>query len=342
MVEFQENLNLDEALSKKDCIIKGKINLMKKVDGNDVFIPAIVVNGAEDGPTFLVDACIHGEEYEATEAILQAVPKMDTAKIRGKVLMILAVNMEAFMTGTRGAYHDYYGLNDLNRMFPGRPDAFFTQYLAYFYKNNIMVRADYYLSYHGGGNYLYLQPEAGYHYFGDKVSEISKGMAKAFGANCIWRNDLSKGCGTNMRGTSREIAHELGIPSCLAEIGGQSTRFGFRKENVDRLERGIWNIMKYLKMIDGELELADTCYSLNIEYLHCHNGGLHYPQQQPLTPIKKGTVLSVITDVFGNVVEEIVAPYDGMIVGYWAYSIIHPHNHAYLYGAIHEVDHYNQ
>jgi predicted deacylase len=342
MLNIVKNLNLDEALSKKNSITKGKINLMTKVDGNSVFIPAIVVCGAEDGPTFLIDACIHGEEYEATEAILQAVPKMDTTKIRGKVIMILAVNMEAFMTGTRGAYHDYYGLNDLNRMFPGREDAFFTQYLASFYKNNVIAKANFYLSYHGGGNYLYLQPEAGYHVFNDEFDETSKGMAKAFGANCIWRNDLSQLSGTNMHGTSREIAHSMGIPSCLAEIGGQSTRFGFRTENVDRLERGIWNIMKYLKMIDGELELADTCYTLNIEYLHCHNGGLHYPQQKPLVPIKKGTTLSIITDVFGNVVEEIKAPYDGMIAGYWAYSLIHPRNHAFLYGAIHEVDHYNK
>ena len=332
--EIIENLNLDEALAQKNCIVRGKMNLMKKADGSSVFIPVTVVCGAEDGPTFLVDACIHGEEYEGCEAILHFLRKVDPSVLRGKMICVPVLNLEGFMTGTRGAIHDYYGFNDLNRSFPGRDDGFFTQYLAKFYKDNIMEKADYYLSFHGGGNYLYLQPESGAHVYPDEIGEKSMAMAKAFGANAIWRNVPGTFNGT---GTSRELAHDMGIPSCLAEIGGQSTRFGFRTENVARLEKGIWNIMKHLDMLPGDPELAEVCYVAEVEYLHCHNGGLHYLQQEPLTPIKKGEVLSVIRDIFDNEVEVIRAPYDGMIIGYWAYSLIQPHQHAYLYGKVVET-----
>lgn len=327
-----ENLNLDEALAKKNCITYGKINLMKKADTNNVFIPAIVVCGAEDGPTFLVEACVHGEEYEGCEAILQAVEKMNPEEIRGKVIAIPAVNMEAFMIGQRGALHDYYGLNDLNRMYPGRDDAFFTQYLAHYHLNEICMKADFVLDFHGGGNYLYLQPEALWMGGDDECAPQREAMAKAFGAKAIWYDP-----GTNFNGAGTCIDDNLiarGIPTMIAEVGGQSSRFGFRHESVDVLERGLFNMMKLYDMIDGEPITEPECFVADVEYLHCHNGGIHYPQKQPLTPIKEGEVLSVITDVFGNVVEEMRAPYDGMIIGYWAYSIIHPHNHAYLYGKV--------
>lgn len=326
-----EDLNLDEALQKKDCITYGKINLMKKADTNSVFIPAIVICGAEEGPTFLVEACMHGEEYEGCEAILQMVEHVDTKKIRGKVLAIPALNLEAFMTGTRGAIHDYYGnSDDLNRVYPGRDDAFFTQYLAYFHLNNICDKIDYYLDFHGGGNYLFLQPETIVLGGDDEAAKKSLEMGKAFGANAIWYDVPGKFNGSE--GCFDPYLRQKGIPGIAAEIGGQSSRYGFRKKNVDRLEQGIWNCMMCLDMIDGEPVIPDEVYVADIEYLHCHNGGVHYPQKEPLTPIKKGETLSIIKDVFGRVVEEIKAPYDGMIIGYWAYTIIQPRNHAYLYG----------
>lgn len=330
--EIIENLNLEEALQKKNCITYGKINLMKKADTTNVFIPTIVICGAEDGPTFLVEACMHGEEYEGCEAILSAVEKMNPAEIRGKVIAIPALNLEAFMVGRRGALHDYYGLNDLNRIYPGRDDAFFTQYLAHYHLNEIVAKADFVLDFHGGGNYLYLQPEALWMDGDSECAKEREKMAKAFGAKAIWYDVPGKFNG--IEGCMDVNADKMGIPAIVAEVGGQSSRFGFRKESVDVLERGLFNIMKLYDMIDGEPIVDPECVIADIEYLHCHNGGLHYPQKAPLTPIKEGETLSIITDIFGNVVEEMKAPYDGMVIGYWAYSIIHPHNHAYLYGRI--------
>lgn len=327
-----DNLNLDEALAKQNCVTYGKLNLMKKVDGSDVFIPIIVICGAKEGPTFLVEACMHGEEYEGCEAILSAVKKMDPADIRGKVIAIPALNLEAFMAGNRGALHDYYGLNDMNRIYPGRNDAFFTQYLAHYHLHEIIDKADFIVDFHGGGNYLYLQPEALWLAGDDPSAKQREAMAKAFGAKAIWYD--VPGNFNGAAGCMDDYCVGLGKPAMIAEVGGQASRFGFRAESVGVLERGLFNIMKLYDMIDGEPEVEPDCVIADVEYLHCHNGGIHYPQKKPLVPIKEGETLSIITDIFGNVVEEIKAPYDGIIIGYWAYSVINPRNHAYLYGKV--------
>ena len=50
--------------------------------------------GAQDGPTLVVDACNHGDEYEGTEGIIKTFEGLDVSKMKGSFIGIPALNAE--------------------------------------------------------------------------------------------------------------------------------------------------------------------------------------------------------------------------------------------------------
>lgn len=47
--------------------------------------------------------------------------------------------------------------------------------------------------------------------------------------------------------------------------------------------------------------------------------------------MKEGEVLTYIEDIFGNVIEEIKAPFDGIVDGFWSVPVIRPGDWSSLY-----------
>ena len=50
-------------------------------------------------------------------------------------------------------------------------------------------------------------------------------------------------------------------------------------------------------------------------------GGIFYPDVKPGDEIRKGQVLGVMKDIQGHVIEELVAPADGLVRIYFPYRI---------------------
>ena len=48
--------------------------------------------------------------------------------------------------------------------------------------------------------------------------------------------------------------------------------------------------------------------------------------------VKEGDRLSVITDIFGNIIEEVIAPFDGVVMGIWTTPVCQPYNWVYMLG----------
>lgn len=62
--EYDESFDLPQALQKKGTKEYGFIHLAQRANGSWVNIPIMLAVGAQDGPTLVVDACNHGDEYE--------------------------------------------------------------------------------------------------------------------------------------------------------------------------------------------------------------------------------------------------------------------------------------
>jgi hypothetical protein len=89
-------------------------------------VPVHVFDAPEPGPTALIQAGIHGDEVAGVHA-LQELLEAHVRPTRGRLIVIPVMNPGAYRARERCAHasstpSSYHGL-DLNRCFPGDPDA---------------------------------------------------------------------------------------------------------------------------------------------------------------------------------------------------------------------------
>ena len=111
-----------------------------------LFIPIATV-GNGDGPTVVVLAGNHGDEYEGQIAALKLLRHLDEDDVSGRVIIIPCLSPQASSSGTRlwpsGA--------NFNRSFPGRPDGPPNEQLAHFLTTVLMPMSDVVIDIHTGG-----------------------------------------------------------------------------------------------------------------------------------------------------------------------------------------------
>ena len=148
-----------------------------------------------------------------------------------------------------------------------------------------------------------------------KTNEKLNKMAKAFGVTTIIYDEPLR---EDAPPTLNNLAAQKGIAVILVElidgrwISEPSTSVGIR---------GVLNIMKTFKMIDGKSESQygiPIIPGVNRSYglIHANRGGLIRFLKKPGELIKKGEVLVEIYDLYGDTVEKVEMPVDGYV---WAY-----------------------
>ena len=116
--------------------------------GGTLGFPVLVARGRRPGPTLVVSANVHGDEYEGVRAILETFEWLDPEAMNGDVLAVPVVNVPAFWSGTRTSPLD--GAN-LARVFPGDEDGTPSQQIAWHFAQSVIARADFYLDLHSAG-----------------------------------------------------------------------------------------------------------------------------------------------------------------------------------------------
>jgi len=98
---------------------------------------AQISNG--NGPTILLMAGNHGDEYPGQIAIMKLMRQLNVEDVSGRVIMIPAINMPASKASTRLSPVD--GKN-LNRCFPGNPTGTITEVIAHYLTTEIFPQVD--------------------------------------------------------------------------------------------------------------------------------------------------------------------------------------------------------
>ena len=114
---------------------------------------AVIANG--DGPTILLEGGNHGDEYEGPIALGELIRTLDPLRIRGRLIIIPAINAPAVDAGKRTSPVD--GKN-MNRVFPGDHGGTITEQIAAFVNDELLPRCDALLSLHSGGSSLNIVP----------------------------------------------------------------------------------------------------------------------------------------------------------------------------------------
>lgn len=119
-------------------------------------IPVCVIANGK-GPTVILEAGNHGDEYEGQITICELIRELDPAQIQGRLILMPANNVHAVVAGTRTSPVD--GLN-FNRTFPGDPRGSITQQISGYIADHIYPIGNAFLDLHSGGSSLDILPSA--------------------------------------------------------------------------------------------------------------------------------------------------------------------------------------
>jgi hypothetical protein len=280
--------------------------------GQPLGFPLMVVNGAHDGPILLADGAVHGDEYESGEAIRAIWREVDPAALRGAFVGVPVINVPAFEAGRRANPVD--GIN-MNRVFPGKLEGFQTEQLAYHFYNDILLKCDMVMDMHSGGIPLAISPTVIYREMGShELQAKAKELAYASGIDLVWRGGGKWGGAINVEGM------RAGKPTITVELGGEGRCLD---HIVEAQHKAIQNVMQYYKMIPGAPELPKERIIAPGSFDFSTKGGLFRTRKHLRDLVKQGEVIATISDLFGEVVEEVRAPHDGIIVSQRTFGTIH-------------------
>jgi N-alpha-acetyl-L-2,4-diaminobutyrate deacetylase len=148
----------------------------------NVFIPTTVISRGE-GPTVLVLAGNHGDEYQGQIAIMKLARELTIEKVTGRIILIPSLNFPAARAATRLSPVD--GMN-LNRAFPGQPDGAVTSQIAHYLTSVLFPMSDVVIDIHSGGRSMEFVPCSTLHL----VAEPSQRRAM-FDAMLAWNADFA-------------------------------------------------------------------------------------------------------------------------------------------------------
>src|SRR5438093_144082 len=110
--------------------------------------PFFSITGRREGPTFLITAGIHAAEYTGIDAAMRLGRMLDPGQLRGRVLIIPLLNRPGFYE--RSIYVNPEDNENMNRVFPGRPDGTWSERFAHWLLNEVIAQCEYAVDLHAG------------------------------------------------------------------------------------------------------------------------------------------------------------------------------------------------
>lgn len=206
---------------------------------------ASLKNGS--GPTVLVMAGNHGDEYEGQVLAARLIRELQPDMIQGQLLIAPMINYPAARAGSRTSPIDG---GNLNRSFPGNPAGSVTEIIAHFVEEELVGRASVVLDLHSGGSSLLyngptmlaLEPRS------DQERARLRGMLSAFGLPRAFLH------GPNPV-TISSAARRKGALSIVTELGGAGM---ISPAILRQAGQGLLHLLGYLGVLRGPLVPAQA------------------------------------------------------------------------------------
>lgn len=271
--------------------------------GDSPGFPVLTARGREPGPTLVVSANVHGDEYEGVRAIFETFDALDPEVMRGDLLAVPVVNSPAFWAGTRISPLDQV---NLARTFPGDASGTPSQQLAWHFAHSVIARADLYLDLHSAGIRYRMPSMAGY----NAADPRGRAAAEAFGASVIWGHPPPMDPGRTV-----SFAEDRKIPWLYTEARGAGR---IHPEDLAMMNRGIRNLLCHLGILTEAPQRAAIAVRLfgngntDIASNAAHDGFL-IKHVEVLEPVQAGELLGRLVNVAGELIEEYRAPIAGIV-----------------------------
>lgn len=262
-------------------------------------IPATVERGLEPGPVVGVVAAVHGDELNGV-AVAHALARGSAFKRldRGTLVTVPLVNLPGVMRNDRR----FPDGQDLNRSMAGPETGRPSQRFGARFVARIASRLDYLVDLHTAtthyDNSVYARV--------DMRNEGNLELARALSPPIIVHKAAPTG---SLRGAvnaagGRAVTVELGPPSAYHDAA------------IDQTLTGIVRILHELDMLEGEPPPAPPSREMKSgKWLRAERGGLADVVVRPGQAVRAGEPLAHVTDWWGDQVQVLTAPSDGIVLG---------------------------
>ena len=283
-----------------------------------IMIPVTVVKN-NVGPTALLTGANHGDEYEGPVALWSLSNALKSTDIRGRVIIVPAMNYPAFKAGKRTSSIDG---GNMNRVFPGRADGTITEIIADYFNRVLLPMADYVADMHSGGKTLEFVPFACAHVLEDKHQQ-ARCIAAMEAFNAPYSMMLLELDPAKMYDTAAE---KMGKVFIGTELGGGGSASA---ATVDIAKRGVSNLLKHTGILSGEPERGPSI-SLAMpdhrSFVTSEHSGLLEMCVDLGAEVKHGDVIALIHDIerTGTQPVEYKATINGVLAGRHYPSLTQP------------------
>jgi len=254
-----------------------------------ILIPIVMLNNG-DGPTTMLMAGNHGDEYEGQIALSKLSKELEVEDIQGRLIILPMANFPAAQAGMRTSPLDD---GNLNRAFPGEAHGTPTQMIAHYIEANLLQMCDYFFDFHSGGSSLYYPPTL-LRGLGHSPKESAKliELQAAFDAPYAWVFTSGGGRASTAR-TAMGGGNRKGAITLMTELGGGGA---VSPEILALTERGIKRLLHSTGMLPAyKPDAAKGTRELTIvDSVVAYNNGLFEPYHTVEDEVKKGDVAGVV------------------------------------------------
>ncbi|WP_136442455.1 succinylglutamate desuccinylase/aspartoacylase family protein [Pacificoceanicola onchidii] len=274
-------------------------------------VPITVIrNGA--GPTLLLSAGVHGDEYEGQIAIAELAAELEAQDIRGRLILLPQVNLPAALAGNRVSPIDD---GNMNRLYPGDPSGTPTEMIAHYHEEILLPLADYAVDLHSGGKSL-MYPATLLRGPSHSVEE-EKGLqllSEALDLPYAWVFTGGGGKASTAR-TAMGAANRKGVINVMAELGGGDT---VTPDVLALVRRGLRRVLSALGMLSDYVPgVARGTRALHVQgSIYAYETGLFEPLKPIGGEVQKGDVVAVLhhPETPGRAPTQVTSPFAGLVL----------------------------
>lgn len=278
-----------------------KINLqMPKLYNTPTQLPVRVIRGKKDGPIVFISAAIHGDELNGIEIIRRLRKLSILKKLKGTLILVPIVNIYGIMTLSRYLPDR----RDLNRSFPGTTKGSLASRIAKIFFDEIVSKCDLGIDLHTASIHKSNLPQIRTNI----KNEYTFNLAKVFEAPVILHSELRDG-------SLRAIAQDSDVPILLYEAG-EALRFD---ETCIRIGvKGIINVLRanhMLPIMTRKRPLKIPIVTKSSKWERATHSGMIRTIKALGDTVSKDETIAYVDDPFEDYTFEIIAPFDGIIIG---------------------------
>lgn len=295
--------------------LKAQLPALELADGTVVNLPLILINGTRPGPRLYLGAGIHGDEVNGIALVTRALAQVDPNELSGSIVCVPVQQPLALQADHRLPLAQFLKSPldqvpaDAWTCFPGDANGNIAQVMAATLFRMI-TRCDMALDIHTptrGGKYVPIAILP-HHAMGEHAQRAQE-MAHLLGTGWIVRGERGMYVSDGILCVE---ATKAGVPCFTFEIGeGGRLDMDFVKTGMTC----VLNLLRGLGMIAGaRAEPAVTHVMRDFVGIRATHGGILVTEVELGAAVREGQILCRIYDVYGEVVEEVASPADGLFV----------------------------